>query len=66
MTSNIESSSNNTTTVEIEKFAVVKELCANQGISLRDFLNMLIKEYVRVNGTEYFNLRYFKDMSGKR
>lgn len=61
-----ESSTSKTTTVEIEKFAVVKELCANLGISLRDFLNMLVKEYVRVNGTEYFNLRYFKDMSGKR
>jgi len=59
-------SDSKTTTVEIEKFAVVKELCANKGITLREFINMLISEYIRINGSEYFNLRYYKGMAGKR
>ena len=59
-------SESKTTTVEIEKFSVVKELCANHNITLRQFINMLIREYIRINGSEYFNLRYFKNMAGRR
>ena len=55
-----------TTTIEIEKFGVVKELCANHGVSLKEFINMLISEYIRINGSEYFSMRYFKGMAGKR
>ena len=58
--------SSKTTTVEIDKFGVVKEICANHGITLKQFINMLIGEWVRINGSEYFNLRYFKGMAGKR
>ena len=54
------------TIVEIEKHRVVKELCAARGISLRELINTLIGEYIMREGGEYFTLRYFKGMAGRR
>lgn len=48
-------------TVEIEKYKLIKEYCAHREISIKDYLNDLIKNDIIVNGGEYFSNRYFKE-----
>lgn len=52
------------TSVEIVKLDVVKELCAARRMSLKEYLNFLIKEDIMRQG-EYFSNRYFKEMAGR-
>ena len=52
------------TTLDIERYDVIKEYCANRGISIKDYINLLIKEDMMRNG-EYFSNRYFKEMAGR-
>jgi len=47
------------TSVEIEKFDVVKELCGATRESLKDYINRLIREDM-MRKSEYFSNRYFK------
>jgi len=54
------------TTIVIDHFAVVKELCANLGINLKGYINWLIRQDIMVNRNEYFNERYFKGGAGRR
>jgi hypothetical protein len=48
------------TTVELENYKVVKEYCAFRGITIREYLNLLISNDIMFNGNEYFSTRYFK------
>lgn len=47
-------------TVEIDKYQLIKEYCAKYDLSVKDYINNLIKNDIIVNGGEYFSNRYFK------
>ncbi|MHA1168463.1 MAG: hypothetical protein ACTSRU_11615 [Candidatus Hodarchaeales archaeon] len=49
-----------TTTVAIENYLTVKEFCAARGLSVRELVNNSIKLYIMQDGSEHFNVKYFK------
>jgi len=48
------------TTIEIEKFSVVKAYCATKGISVRQYVNHLIKDDIMRNADVRTSMLYFK------
>lgn len=48
------------TTVEIHKLNIVKSLCDEQKITLKDYINALIKRDMMRQG-EDFSIKYFKE-----
>ena len=48
------------TTIEIEKFSVVKAYCAAKGITVRRYVNHLIKDDIMRNSDVQTSIRYFK------
>jgi hypothetical protein len=47
-------------TLEIYKYNLIKEYCARHDMSVKDYINDLIKNDIIINGGEYFSNRYFK------
>lgn len=48
-------------TVEIHKLTVVKERCAGNKETVKDYLNRLVRQDMMRAG-EYFSIRYFKEL----
>ena len=49
-----------TTSIQIEKYKVVKEFIASKDVSLRDYINKLISNDIKESYNEHFIKKYFK------
>lgn len=47
-------------TVHIERYDVVKEMCDYYNITMKEFLNSVLKRYITKYADEYISNRYFK------
>jgi len=56
----VKCSNSKPTVVEIEKHDVVKAFCANRGITMRAYVNHLIKDDIIRHGDVNTSISYFK------